>query len=133
MIKTFQGTIYPWNCDHMNHMNVKFYVEKFDQATWNLFAYLGLSPKYLKENNSGMVALEQNIKYFKEVLAGDNIYVESAVIEIKGKTIKFKHLMKNLETLEIVSETELLGLHIDTIKRKGILIPEFVDLNAKNL
>ena len=105
MIKTYQGTIYPWHCDHMNHMNVKFYVGKFDEATWNLFALLGLSSKYLKENNRGMVALEQKIKYKIEVFAGNNIYVESEVIEIKGKIIRFKHIMKDLESHENVSET----------------------------
>ena len=133
MIKTYQGTIYPWNCDHMNHMNVKFYVEKFDEATWNFFALLGLTSKYLRENNRGMVALEQNIKYKKEVFAGDNIYCESEVIEIKEKIIRFKHIMKDLETKENVSETELVGLHIDTEKRKGIIIPDFVKLNSQKL
>lgn len=133
MIKTYQGTIYPWNCDHMNHMNVKFYVEKFDEATWNFFSLLGLTSKYLKEEKRGMVALEQNIKYLKEVLAGDNLYIESEIIEIKGKIIKFKHVMINLETREIVSETELVGLHIDTVKRKGVIVPDFVHLNIQKM
>ena len=133
MTKTYQGTIYPWNCDHMNHMNVKFYVEKFDEATWNLFAYLGFSSDYLRENNKGLVALEQNIKYFKEVVAGDNIYIESEVIEIKEKIIRFRHNMHKLVTNEILAETEILGLYIDTIKRRGVEIPEFVNLNLKKL
>ncbi len=133
MTKTYQGTIYPWNCDHMNHMNVKFYVEKFDEATWNLFAYLGITSNYLRENKRGMVALEQNIKYQKEVLAGDNSYIESEVIEIKGKIIRFKHIMYNIETIEKVSETELVGLHIDAEKRKGVAIPKFVKINLTNL
>ncbi len=133
MTKTYQGTIYPWDCDHMNHMNVKFYVEKFDQATWNFFSILGMTATYLRESKRGMVALEQNIKYFKEVYAGDNIYIESQLIEIKGKIIRFKHLMKNLESSEIVSETELTGLHIDTEKRKGIIVPEFVISKSKEI
>ena len=133
MIKTYQGTIYPWNCDHMNHMNVKFYVEKFDEATWNLFTYLGLSPNYLRENKKGMVALEQNIKYQKEVFAGDNIYVKSGVIDIKEKIIRFKHDMYILESNEKVAETEIVGLHIDTENRKAVMIPEFVNLNIKKL
>ena len=66
-IRTFQGTVYPWNCDHMGHMNVKFCAEMFDQAIWNLFSFLGLSADYLRKNNRGMVALEQNIKYHKEL------------------------------------------------------------------
>ena len=133
MIKTYQGTIYPWNGDHMNHMNVKFYVEKFDEATWNLFTYLGLSSNYLRENKKGMVALEQNIKYQKEVFAGENIYIESEVIEIKGKIIRFKHDMHNLESNEKVAETIITGLQIDHEKRKGVMIPEFVNLNLKKL
>ncbi|APD05938.1 hypothetical protein UJ101_00391 [Flavobacteriaceae bacterium UJ101] len=126
MLKTYQGTVYPWNCDHMNHMNVQFYVEKFDQATWNLFSNLGLTSNYLKENNVGMVALEQNIQYLKEVLAGDNLSIESEVLEVKGKTIRFRHVMKNLESNVIVSETELVGLHINTLERKGIHLPDFI-------
>ncbi len=133
MIKTYQGTIYPWNCDHMEHMNVKFYVEKFDEAIWNLFSYLGLTAKYLRENSKGMVALEQNIKYHEEVLAGDNIFIESEVIEIKGKIIRIKHHMYNFESNIKVAETEIIGLHIDKNNRKGFPIPDLVNLNLKKL
>ena len=43
LVETYRGTVYPWHCDHMGHMNVMWYVGKFDEATWNLFALLGLS------------------------------------------------------------------------------------------
>jgi len=132
-IRTFQGTIYPWNCDHMGHMNVKFYAEKFDQAIWNLCSFLGLTAAYLRENNEGMVALEQHIKYFKEVLPGDNIYIESEVIEIKEKIIRLRHIMYNLESNDIVAETEITGLHIDAKLRKGIAFPEFVQNKFEQL
>jgi acyl-CoA thioesterase FadM len=32
---TYRGTVYPWHCDHIGHMNVMWYVGKFDEATWN--------------------------------------------------------------------------------------------------
>jgi acyl-CoA thioester hydrolase len=32
-VLTYRGTIYPWHCDHMGHMNVMWYVGKFDEAT----------------------------------------------------------------------------------------------------
>src|SRR6185295_20168046 len=35
---TYRGAVYPWHCDHMGHMNVMWYVGKFDEANWNLFA-----------------------------------------------------------------------------------------------
>ena len=46
---TYRGTVYPWQCDHMGHMNVMWYVGKFDEATWHLLALLGLTPSSLRE------------------------------------------------------------------------------------
>ena len=27
---TYRGGVYPWHCDHVSHMNVMWYVGKFD-------------------------------------------------------------------------------------------------------
>jgi len=32
---TYRGTVYPWQCDHVGHMNIMWYVGKFDEANWN--------------------------------------------------------------------------------------------------
>ena len=40
LIHTYRGTVMQWHCDHMGHMNVMWYVGKFDEATWNLFAHV---------------------------------------------------------------------------------------------
>ena len=69
-LKTFQGTVYPWDCDHMGHTNVQHYVSMFDQAGWNIFSDLGLTMQFFKQQGRGMAAIEQNIKYKKELIAG---------------------------------------------------------------
>ena len=38
---TYRGATYPWECDQIGHMNITWYVRKFDQANWNLFASVG--------------------------------------------------------------------------------------------
>ena len=45
---TYKGAVYPWQCDHIGHMNVMWYVGKFDEANWNFFATLGLTPTYTR-------------------------------------------------------------------------------------
>ena len=67
---TYRGTVYPWQCDHVGHMNIMWYVGKFDEANWNLFARLGLTPSYLRESGRGMAAVQQTITYKRELLAG---------------------------------------------------------------
>ena len=92
---TYRGTVYPWQCDHVGHMNIMWYVGKFDEANWNLFARLGLTPGYLRCSGRGMAAVQQNIAYRRELLAGDIVEVRSTLIEIGEKSIRFVHEMRN--------------------------------------
>ena len=85
---TYRGTVYPWQCDHVGHMNIMWYVGKFDEANWNLFARLGLTPSYLRGSGRGMAAVQQNITYKRELLAGDIVEIRSHLLEIRNKSIR---------------------------------------------
>jgi acyl-CoA thioester hydrolase len=41
---TYRGVVRSEHCDHMGHMNVMWYVGKFDEASWQLFASVGAEP-----------------------------------------------------------------------------------------
>ena len=86
---TYRGTVYPWQCDHVGHMNIMWYVGKFDEANWNLFARLGLTPSYLRESGRGMAAVQQTVTYKHELLAGDIVEVRSRLLEIRDKSVRF--------------------------------------------
>ena len=53
---TYRGTVYPWHCDHICHMNadVLLRVGKFDEASWRLFAAVGLTTARLHQDNVGI-------------------------------------------------------------------------------
>src|SRR6201992_4505538 len=70
---TYRGTVYPWHCDHMGHMNVMWYVGKFDEATWQLFSAIGITPDYLRTSGRGMAAVDQRISYRREGGAGAGV------------------------------------------------------------
>ena len=116
---TYRGTVYPWQCDHVGHMNIMWYVGKFDEANWNFFARLGLTPTYLRESGRGMAAVQQNISYKRELLAGDIVEVGSRLLEIRDKSIRFRHEMRNAETGELVATCEITGVHMDRRARKS--------------
>ena len=130
---TYRGVVYPWHCDHVGHMNVMWYVGKFDEATWNLFLQAGITPTYLRENHRGMAAVDQHIEYRRELKAGDVIAVRSTILEIAGKKIRFRHEMSNDETGELAAVTTLLGLHLDTEARRACAFPPEVLLRAREL
>jgi acyl-CoA thioester hydrolase len=90
-ILTYRGTVYPWQCDHMGHMNVMWYVGKFDEATWQLMTTIGLSPIRLRNDGIGVVAVEQHLEYKRELLAGDLITIHSSLQEVREKSLRFIH------------------------------------------
>ncbi len=117
--EAYRGTVYPWHCDHVGHMNVMWYVGKFDEATWNLFARLGLTPNYLRTSNRGMAAVQQNITYKRELLSGDIIEIRTRLLEVREKSVRFQHEMRNGETGEIAAICEITGVHMDRQARKA--------------
>jgi acyl-CoA thioester hydrolase len=112
----------------MGHMNVMWYVGKFDEATWQYDAMLGLAPSFLREKDRGMAAVQQNITYKRELHPGDVVVVRSGVLEIKEKAIRFFHEMHNEETGEVSAISEMTAVHLDTVRRKSCPFPgQFVE------
>jgi acyl-CoA thioester hydrolase len=130
---TYRGTVYPWHCDHIGHMNVMWYVGKFDEATWNLFLALGLSARFLRDANRGMAAVEQHITYASELHAGDVVTIRSHVLEVKEKSIRFVHEMHNDAENELAARTTLKAVHLDTVVRKSCPFPPEVVERARSM
>src|SRR5579884_1679793 len=132
-VLTARGSVYPWQCDHMGHMNVMWYVGKFDEATWQLFALLGLTPAVLRETGGGMAAVHQEITYRRELFAGAVYSISSRVLEVREKVIRFAHEMRDDETGEVAATTVLTGVYIDTRARKSRALPPEVAERARRM
>jgi len=117
---TYRGVVHQWHCDHMGHMNVMWYVGKFDEATWNLGAMMGMTSQYLKDTKRGMAAVEQRISYRREALVGDIVVIRSAVLEVRPKSVRFVHEMFRGDDGDHLSTMIVVGVHIDIVARKSV-------------
>ena len=129
---TYRGTVYPWHCDHMGHMNVMWYVGKFDEATWQLFTSIGLSPRRLRDEGIGLVAVEQRLEYKRELIAGDLLTIRSSVEEVREKALVLLHEMSNDETQQVAARTTITGVCIDMTTRKARPLPEDIRERVAN-
>jgi acyl-CoA thioester hydrolase len=122
-LETYRGVVYPWHIDQIGHMNVQFYTARFDEATWHFLASIGITPAYLKSNGRGMAAVDQHTRYKDELHAGALIRVTSELLEIKPKTVRFRHRMYNVETGVEVAVLDMVGVHLDTATRRSVPLP----------
>ena len=121
---TYRGVVHPWHCDIMGHMNVVWYVSKFDEASWQFASMLGLNNSYFIKKHMGIAALQQNITYKSEMVAGSTVTVRSGVLEMKEKVVRLIHEMRNDSTGEIAAVMVLTAVHFNTRKRKSCPFPK---------
>jgi acyl-CoA thioester hydrolase len=122
-IVTQRGAVYPWECDHMGHMNVRWYAAKFDEACWQLLASLALTRERFARDGAGMAAVEQRTEYKRELHAGDVVTVRSTVVEVREKTIRMRHEMTNDVTGKLAAVTEIIAVHMGTSPRRSRCLP----------
>ena len=125
-METYRGVVYPEHLDHMGHMNVRWYTAKFDEATWHLFAAMGLTPKYFRTKQRGMAAVEQTTRYKSEAFAGDLVSIQTEVLELKERSVRFVHVMYDAVERSEIATSEIVGVHLDREHRQACPFPSFV-------
>jgi acyl-CoA thioester hydrolase len=128
---TYRGAVYPWHCDHIGHMNVMWYVGKVDEAGWNFVALLGFGAARMRAEERGFAAVQQNITYKRELLAGDTVFVRTALREVRDKVIRLVHEMVHDESGETAALCEITIVHVDRKERKSALLPPDVIARAR--
>jgi acyl-CoA thioester hydrolase len=90
---TARGTVYPWQCDHMGHMNVMWYVGKFDEATWHVLTLLGLTQPFLRAAaRHGGGGAGDHLPARDAARRG--VFHSTRVLEVREKVIRFAHEMR---------------------------------------
>jgi len=109
--------------DRMGHMNVRYYMAVFDQATWRMFADYGLDEKYFSTTENGVFALKQFIQYLAEVRPEETVAVYTRIVGLTDKRIHLMHFMANQDTNGLAAIIESLITHANLKVRKAAPLP----------
>lgn len=128
---SYLGVVTMNECDSNNHMNVMYYIHKYEQAASFFLLKVGFTKTLVVENNWGIVVLEQNIRYLKEAFEGDVLYIETQLNDISRKVITLKHEMKNEETDDLLGLAIMKYAILNKVHRKTVLLPDSITSNLK--
>ncbi len=126
MIETARGTVHEWQRDHMGHINVRAYVDFFEQAAWQFYTMIGLPPSVLRNGPVRIVAVQQNMGYKQELQPGDTVVVRTGVVEVREKVLRYRHELFNTETGALSADCEFTVVCIDAASRKSCPLPPAV-------
>ncbi len=112
--------------DAMGHMNVRWYMALYDQATWHFFETLGMTADYFQTSRAGAFALRQFLNYFSEIQEGQTVALRTRVLGRTDKRFHFMHFMINESSNQLASVFESMGTHADLEKRRSAPFPDFI-------
>lgn len=114
----YQVTVDEAHLDAMGHMNVRWYVGFFDEATWVFMEKVGLTHEFFCKHQVGMFALEQHIRYLNEVRLGHAVSIHTRLLARTVKRLHFMHFMVNEFAQTLAATVEIVATHVDLSVRR---------------
>ena len=123
-IETHRNVVYPWHCDHQNHMTTMHYVGMFDAAFWHLLSAAGFTRDYMEHHGTGFVDVRDTIEYRTEQPVGSLIVIESGLTKIGNTSITGFHCMRNGESRDVAATSEKITVYFDLNARRKVPLPD---------
>lgn len=122
----YRAPIPPEYRDHMDHMNVRWYLALYDEAGDNMYQLYGQTPEYYRAHQTGGFDLEHHIRYLAEVRVGDTVAIRARLLKRSAKRLHYMMFMVN-ETRGLLSSTfECINSHADLKLRRTSPYPDFI-------
>ncbi len=131
-ILSYKGAVLTHECDSNGHMNVMYYINKFEIAGRTYLSHCGLSREYLAQNKIGVAVVEQHVLYKKEVFEDDILIIRSQTQECEKKIATVYHEMFNGETDTLSATMKVKFILFDLETRKSIIVPPDLAYNLQN-
>ncbi len=134
--ETGRGVVVPWKCDHFGHLNVRFYAEAFDDASFHIWSAIGVPIGEIEEQDGliGVVA-SMKIDFLAEMRVGQLWIVDSAILRVGTKSFTYRERMRDTHSGRVHATADLVEVFFDKRERRAAPMPERVRtlLEAKRL
>jgi acyl-CoA thioester hydrolase len=117
-VNTVFDTVKPWEIDVLGHMSVSFYIHRFSSATTQMNARIGLSPHTARSTNVGFSTFEFQVRFARELHAGQRVRIRSTIAEIGRTSIRVVNQLFDAHTGKLAAELSQFGVQLDMNTRR---------------
>jgi acyl-CoA thioester hydrolase len=131
-VETLRLMTQAWQCDHLGHVNVSFYVGWLGDAAFAIGAMHGMPRERAEAEKVGTAAVRMEIDYQAELRGGDMVRMETNVESIAERKIVFRHRLIRVGDEKLAMSARLTGVCIDLVQRRSRAFPpDFVERVAE--
>jgi acyl-CoA thioester hydrolase len=122
--ETGRGVVVPWICDQFGHMNVRWYANHFDDASFQVWSLIGVDIMSWKDKGVVAVVANTKIDFIKELQVGELFLMKSGFVRVGTKSVTYHQKMFNSYTKELHATNEITEVFFDPVARKAAPMPD---------
>lgn len=128
-METHRAVVFPWHCDHLGHMNVRWYAHLFDDAGWHLWTRIGITPAELEARGVVTVIASTRTDFRRELRAGELIVIESGFTAVGTRSLTHHQRLRNAGDGAVCATQKTVEVFFDLATRKAAPVPD--DIRGK--
>ncbi|MBB36015.1 MAG: acyl-[acyl-carrier-protein] thioesterase [Hirschia sp.] len=118
MLEVYRGSTNQWECDEMNHMNVRFYSARFMEGLGVLAAHCGMPDAFTSRALSTLAPSQLHIRYHKEARAGAALYMMAGLLDVRESSAHVYMELRHLNG-DICATFRAMIDHVDVLTRQA--------------
>lgn len=131
-VEVWRGSVAAWECDHMGHLNVGFYVAKAMEGLTGLAAALGMTHAFAPDARATLIVKDQHIRFLKEARPGSALHMTGGVVEIGEDDARLLLLLHHSDGA-LAASFQTLVAHATAVDGRAFPWPERIRARAEAL
>lgn len=107
MWEVLRSSVNAWECDHLGHMNVRHYFNRFNDGLAVLLLQLGFAPRSWSERGLVMRARDQHLRFNRELRSGAGIAIRAGGVSGSTTLTAYAEMRTLRDEVAATSVTEL--------------------------
>ncbi|MBM3489455.1 MAG: acyl-ACP thioesterase [Alphaproteobacteria bacterium] len=121
----------PWEIDLLGHVGFQFYVHRFSAGALQFMAAIGLTQEFLREAKRGFSTFEFQMRFRRELRAGQFVKVRTALTHLGGSSLCMLHRMFDAKSGEALAQLSQFGVLLDMQARRPARLPDDIRARAE--
>jgi acyl-CoA thioester hydrolase len=121
--ETHRAVVHQWQCDHLGHLNVRYYAHFFDDAGFHFWTGIPEAQTIMKAHNIGVVVARTTNDFLHEARAGELVVIRSALTRLGSKSLTYTQRLSNAEDDTLLATQDAVEVIFDPAARKATEMP----------
>jgi acyl-CoA thioester hydrolase len=123
-IDTARMIVFSTHCDHLGHMNVRWYAHVFDDGSFQIWPLIGITNRLMQDTGVVTVVARTATDFLHEARAGDMLKVETGFVKVGTKSATHRQRLVNIESGILHARQEVTEVCFDLKSRKSVAMPD---------